>query len=424
MNKKGILWFIFILAIVLGSNSYAADYTPAGYSINQISNQPIFNQSPLVNRQGDVVWGGSSVAGSSLFLYDRQTATVHQLGYGNLAYGTYQINWRGDIVWAEYGSSVGIYLYNARNNSITQLSADSYVPVDGAPQLSDNGDVVWIGPLGADIQVLRYDAATGATAVLIYPGASRQGYPKINGRGDIAWLATVNNHTQILLYTAADQSIADISRPNRDDYASQQINDRGDVLWNGTDGHDTEVYLYQAKTKHAVQLTHNNNDDDYLQLGAAGDAVWVENRSGTYVITLFRAETDGISEIATSTRSVLPQINARADLVWRDIVGSNFLTNLYDGTTRIITALTTTQGAGVYDLGLADNGDVVWSLYDGSDYEVYTYQALRKVTQALTNNNGDDGITSINVVGDVAWMHFNPTDTQIMLALKRVRPQM
>jgi hypothetical protein len=41
-----------------------------------------------------------------------------------------------------------------------------------------------------------------------------------------------------------------------------------------------------------------------------------------------------------------------------------------------------------------------------------------------TNNNGDDGITSINVVGDVAWMHFNPTDTQIMLALKRVRPQM
>jgi hypothetical protein len=418
MNKKGILWLMLIVG--LSGNSYAADYTPADYSINQISNQPIFNQSPLVNRQGDVVWGGSSVAGSNLFLYDRQTATVRQLGSSNLAFGTYQINRRGDVVWAEYGSSIGIYLYNAKTNSVTQLSADSYVPVDGTPQLSDNGDVVWIGPLGADIQVMRYDAATGATAALIYPGASRQGYPKINGRGDIAWLATVNNHTHILLYTAADQSITDISRPNRDDYASHQVNDRGDVLWNGTDGHDTEVYLYQAKMKRAVQLTHNNNDDDFLQLGAAGDAVWVENRSGTYVITLYRATTGAISEIASSTRIVLPQINARADIVWRDIVGSNFLTNLYDGTTKTITALTTTQGSGVYDLGLADNGDVVWSLFDGSDYEVYTYQALSKATQALTQNSGDDGITSINAVGDVTWMHFNPTDSQIMLALKRV----
>jgi hypothetical protein len=422
MNKKGILWFMLVIG--LAGNSYAADHAPADYSISQISNQPIFNQSPLVNQQGDVVWGGSSIAGSSLFLYDRQTATVRPLGSGNVAYGTYQINRRGDVVWAEYGPSIGIYLYNAKNNSVTQLTHDSYVPVDGAPQLSDNGDVVWIGPLGADIQVMRYDATTGATAALIFPGASRLGYPKINGRGDIAWLATVNNHTQILLYTAADKSIADISRPNRDDYAIQQINDRGDVLWNGTDGHDTEVYLYQARMKRAVQLTHNNNDDDYLQLGAGGDAVWVENRSGTYVITLYRAATGRTSEIATSTRIVFPQINARADIVWRDIVGTDFLTNLYDGTTKTITALTTTQGSGVYDLGLADNGDVVWSLFDGSDYEVYTYQALSKVTQPLTQNSGDDGITSINAVGDVTWMHFNPTDSQIMLALKRVRQHM
>jgi hypothetical protein len=419
MDRKTVM--LFMLASGVIANSYAAENHPADYTIKQISTQPIFNQSPLINRQGDVVWSGAGSAGLDLFVYDRQTEKVRQLGGGNLWFGSYQINRRGDVVWMESGASAGVYLYSARFQSTTQLANTTAAPIDGYPQLSDSGDVVWVGPVGTDASVMRYDAATGKISTLVFPGAARQGFPKINARGDIAWLATVEGHTQILLYTAADRSIADISQPTRDDYASQRINDRGDVLWNGSDGHDTEVYLYQGRTRTVTQLTDNDDDDDFLQLGARGDAAWVANRAGQYVITLYRAATGRISEIATSANFVSPLINARADLVWRSAGNGAFLTNLYDGATGIITQLTSSQGFGVYDLGLADNGDVVWSLFDGNDYEVYTYQAGTKATTALTRNTGDDGITAINAVGDVAWMHFNPTDTQIALALKRRR---
>jgi hypothetical protein len=417
MHWKTIL---LVPLIFLSATGRADEHRPGDYIVKQISSEPIFNQSPLINRDGDVVWGGAGPASSDLFVYERQTAKVSKLGNGNLWFGSYQINRRGDVVWVESGITAGLYLYRAQSLTTSRL-ADAPDMFAGFPQLSDRGDVVWVGQLGAESGVLRYDAASGQTAALAYTGATRPGYPRINARGDIAWLASVGDHTQILLYTAADGSIVDLSQPDRDDYGNQQINDRGDVLWNGSDGHDSEIYLYQGLTRKVTQLTVNDNDDDFMELGARGDAVWVESRSDGYVITLYRAATASTAEIATETRFVSPLINARADLVWRSTGAGVFLTKRYDGATGTITALTSTPGSGAFDLDLADNGDVVWSLPGGLDFEVYTYQARSRVTTVLTRNTADDGFTVINALGDVAWMQFNPGDAQIMLALKRAR---
>lgn len=139
------------------------------------------------------------------------------------------------------------------------------------------------------------------------------------------------------------------------------------------------------------------------------------------MITLYRARAGVSSDIATlpSFPYVFPQIDGNADVVWRSIVGTDFISNLYDAASKKTIELTKSQGAGTYDLVLADNGDVAWSLWDGSDFEVYTYQARTKDTTRLTKNSGDDGIISVNADGDLAFMHFNPTDSQIMVARKR-----
>jgi hypothetical protein len=420
MNKISIALFALLLSA--GTSSYAASY-----SVKQVSNQPISNESPLINDEGDVVWVGTDATfASRLYLYNAATATTTQLNNENVLIYSYHINKQGDVVWVGYASTgQEAFLYQAKTKQVIQLTSGNFNPFDDGPQLSDNGDVVWTGPQGTSANVMRYEAATGITSALIFPGATGQGYPRINGRGDVAWGATVGAHTQILLFKAADRSIVDISRRNRDDYFNVQINDRGDVLWNGSDGHDTEMYLYRGATKESVQLTRNDFDDDSFQLGSNGDAVWVGNATtSTRVITLYRARTGGISSIATlpTFPSVFPQIDGNADVVWKSYVGTDIISNLYDAASKKTIQLTNTpasQGFGAYDLVLADNGDVVWSLWDGTDYEVYTYQASTKATTQLTKNSGDDGIVSVNAGGDLAFMHFNAADSQIMVARKR-----
>ena len=418
MNKVSIA--LFALLVSVGSSSYAASY-----SIKQVSNQPISNFSPLVNEGGDVVWVGTddSTGATRIYLYNARTSTTTQLNDDNVV-GSYHINKKGDVVWVAFvATGQEAFLYQAKTKQTIQLTSGNYNP-DNGPQLSDNGDVVWTGPQGASANVMRYDASTGITSALIFPGATMQGSPRINGRGDVAWNATVGGHTQILLFTAADRSVVDISKRNRDDYGNQKINDRGDVLWNGTDGHDTEMYLYQGETKKVVQLTHNTFDDDSFKLGSNGDAVWVGFTNNTQVVTLYRARTGAISTIATlpSFPYIDPQIDAQADVLWKTIAGTNWIASLYDaGSRRVIQLLASpaSQGSGPYDLVLSDGGDVVWSLYDGSDYEVYAYQARTGATTQLTNNTSDDGILSVNAGGDIAYTHFNPSDSQIMLAVKR-----
>ncbi|MBI3776380.1 MAG: hypothetical protein HY273_12675 [Gammaproteobacteria bacterium] len=104
-------------------------------------------------------------------------------------------------------------------------------------------------------------------------------------------------------------------------------------------------------------------------------------------------------------------------MAWTSIVGSNYLSNLYVASTKQIVQLTNTQNQGVFELVLADNGDAAWSFYDGSDYEVFTYQATTGAKTQLTKNTVDDGIISMNARGSLVWTQFNPTDSQIMRAV-------
>lgn len=399
-----------LLTALISSTGYAA-----GYSITQLSRQPLYNENPLINVQRDVVWSAATPTGRKVFLYD--SGEVHKLNNDNAVYGNYQINARGDVVWVSFaGTAQEVFLYNARTEAVTQISSGNYNPYDDGPQLSNNGDVVWTD--NANAAVIRYSAATKTAAPLVFPGATLQAYPRINSRGDIAWLATVGSHSQILRFLAADKSIADLSERNLDAYGNQQIDDRGDVVWNGSDGNDSEMYRYDGVTRKVTQLTNDSYDEDQFKQGAAGDITWVAYLpDGTNVINLYRAATGQIEVIANEPRFVFPKINARGDVAWTSIAGTTYTSNLYVAATHQIVPLTTTQNQGVAELVLADNGNAAWSLYDGSDYEIYTYQAATGAKTQLTKNTVNDGIISMNAQGSLAWTQFNPTNSQIMRAV-------
>ena len=410
MNKVSI----GLLAAIVSSTGYAA-----GYSITQISSQPLYNENPLINLQRDVVWSAATPTGRKIFLYESAESAVHQLNNDDAVYGNYQINARGDVVWTSFaGTAQEVFLYATQTETVTKISSGNYNPYDNGPQLSNSGDVVWTDSGNASI--IRYSAATKTASSLVFPGATRQAYPRINGRGDIAWLATVGGHSQILHFLAADKSIADISNPTLDAYGNQQIDDRDDVVWNGSDGHDSEMYRYDGVTRSVAQLTNDTYDEDQFKQGASGDISWVAYLpDGTNAITLYRAATGQITVIANEPRFVFPKINARGDVAWTSIIGTTYTSNLYVASTNKIIQLTNMQNQGVFELVLADNGDAAWSLYDGSDYEVFTYQAATGATTQLTKNTVNDGIISINAQGSLAWMQFNPTNSQIIRAVLR-----
>ena len=353
-----------------------------------------------------------------MFLYASSESSVRQLNNDNAVYGNYQINARGDVVWTSFaGATQEVFLYTALNEAVTKISSGNYNPYDNGPQLSNSGDVVWTD--NGNASIIRYSAATKTAAPLVFPGATLQAYPRINGRGDIAWLATVGGHSQILRFLAADKSIADISNPTLDAYGNQQIDDRGDVAWNGSDGQDSEMYRYDGVTRSVTQLTNDTYDEDQFKQGASGDISWVAYLpDGTNAITLYRAATGQISVIANEPRSVFPKINARADVAWTSIVGTTYTSNLYVASTNKIIQLTNTQNQGVSELVLADNGDAAWSLYDGNDNEVFTYQASTGAKTQLTKNTVNDRVISINAQGSLAWTQFNPTNSQIIRAVK------
>ena len=103
-------------------------------------------------------------------------------------------------------------------------------------------------------------------------------------------------------------------------------------------------------------------------------------------------------------------------MAWTSIVGSNYLSNLYVASTKQIVQLTNTQNQGVFALVLADNGDAA-SFHDGTNYEMFTYQATTGAKTQLTKNTVNDGVVSIDAEGSLAWAQFNPTNSQIMRAV-------
>lgn len=410
---------IGLLTAMVGSTGYAA-----GYSTTQVSNQPLYNESPLINAQRDVVWSAATPSGRKIFLFRNADSSVRQLNNDNAYYNNYQINARGDVVWTSFvgtGSQQEVFLYTARTRAVTQISSGNYNPYENGPQLSNGGDVAWTAP--QNTAIIRYDAATKVAAPLKFPNATLNGYPRINTRGDIVWNASVGGHSQILRFLAANKSIDDLSNRRLDAYANQQIDDRGDVVWNGSDGNgnDSEMYRYDGVTRRVTQLTNDAYDEDQFQQGASGDITWVVFLpDGTCSIELYRASTGQIVHVANEAepRSVYPKINARGDVAWTAISGTTYTSNLYVAATQQIVQLTNTQNQGVFELALADNGDAAWSFHDGNDFEVFTYQASTGAKTQLTNNTVDDGIIKMNAQGSLVWTQFNPSDSQIIRAVK------
>jgi len=407
---------LFILCGLLAvTNSYARDY-----SITQITNYN-YNEYSKINSRGDVAWISwlnATDPGWTVFVYNAATKTSAPISGNTVYFDTHEINNHGDVVWTQYdGNDQEVFLYQSATQTVTQISSNNVE--DSSPKISDNGDISWITKAATGNIMMRYDAASQSSMSLDFVGASSQGLNSININGDIVWNATVGGDQEVMLYDAASGSIRNLSNNNNILDSNQQIMDNGDVVWNAQNllAFRRSIVRYKASTGKTKRIVKGSSG---FLASSKGNVVWTTFTNNIYTISTFDPKTENIVDIAQQTSAKGPNIfgiSARGDVIWRTIIGTDYFTRVYNAQTK--QTLDLALGFGVYDFDIAENGDVVWSLWDGiNDYEIHSYQATSGIIIQLTNNNVDDGITSINAGGSIVWSRFYDDSWELLTAVK------
>ena len=410
-------FLLFMVGSLAAASSLAASYTTT-----QITDNNYNDQYPKLNAKGDMAWTAwvnPSDTGWTVFLYDADTKTSSAISGNTVFIDSHQINANGDVIWtASDGHDQEVYLYSSVTHTTRQLTNNDND--DTNPQLSDNGNASWLEKTPTNGAVLmNYDATTMSATPLVFAGATRQALQTMNADGDVMWTADVGGNQDVLLYKAASGSITNISNGISLISSNPRLVDNGDIVWEAYDATNYTESLMRYNAASGSTSTIATNISGFM-VGSEGDIVWTNYLGGTYSINTYDPMTDSSKVIATNTgyRFNVAGISARGDVAWTTIVGTDWVSRVYNAETDSTIDLTVTQGAGVFEQHIADNGDVAWSLGDGTDYEVYTYQTASGTLTQLTNNNVDDGVISMNANGALAWDRWDPTDSELFLAVK------
>jgi hypothetical protein len=243
---------------------------------------------------------------------------------------------------------------------------------DYFPQISDNGDVVWIRWDGTDYEIFLFDSSTGTTTQLTKNDFDDR-YPQINASGDVVWHGGVMfDDLEIFLFNSSTGTTTQLTDNDLDDM-DPQINDNGDLVWYVMDGTDYEIYFFDSSTGTTTQLT----DKAFYEMDQ--------------------------------------HKNANEDVVWIRWPGKYWEIFVFDSSTGTTTRLTYNA---FYDRDPQknDKGDAVWRGYDGKDWEIFAFDSSTGTTTQLTKNDFDDHAPQINNYGDVVWYGYDGTDSEIFLA--------
>ncbi len=139
-----------------------------------------------------------------------------------------------------------------------------------------------------------------------------------------------------------------------------------------------EVYLYKSSTETTVQLTDNNSRESSVDIDGQ-NVVWQGVGNTVYFY-------NGNSVATLTSNGVSPHVSGD-QVVWESYTGGiKDQINLYDGNT-------TTQIANDDSIRLQGffDGNVIWSQWDGNDFELFRYDG--NTTLQITDNDFNDRLS-------------------------------
>jgi hypothetical protein len=279
--------------------AYDLSWDPATHTPMNISNNN-FNDNfggLEINDQGQVVWGGRGGTGGSseVYYYDLSWspgALPQQITHDNSVDNNIwehdcKINNKGQIVWyaryhptdptAAYYSEIYYYDLSWAPGTLPRNISNQW-GYDVHPQISDQGQVVWILSVPYVQEIMYYDLswAPGTAPKNISNTPFHDTWPKINNKGQVCW---VNWPAREIYYydlswapaTPAQYLASGINGNSDSPYEGFKINDLGQVIYvNGTSGDGGgQIYLATPFTWVTIDIKPGEEPNS-INLGSNG----------------------------------------------------------------------------------------------------------------------------------------------------------
>ena len=335
---------------------------------------------------GQVVWQGYDGRDTEIFLWDGWS--IRQLT-DNDHNDKYPRIHDGQVVWQGWdGHDWEIFYWDGRH--MRQITDNSYDDVN--PHIH-KGKVVWEGRDKQDYEIFLWD---GVSVRALTQNEYDDRNPKINN-GQVVWEGLDGEHWKIFFW---DNSLRALTSGRTDDRSPSIHN--GMVVWEHKDwyGDDFEIYLWDGESTKG--LTHNDYDDRNPQIHE-GHVVWERRRSGFNNYDIFFW--DGTKAIDTRQYGSNPLID-NDQLVWTIYDGKDYEIGYWDGSQIIMEQLTDNN---IDDLSpQIYKGRIVWRAGRFEDAEIY-YRDNRGVFR-LTDDDCEDYGPQISRFGHVVWGKICPTD--------------
>ncbi|WP_303721868.1 hypothetical protein [Malonomonas rubra] len=350
-----------------------ADGNCSGYTNSQVSFNDYHDKLPKINDYGDVVWQGRSASEDyEIFFKAGDSMIIEQITENEFDDIYPMVNDLGEITWMGHnGTDWDIYL-NSSGNS-TKISHNTMD--DLFPKINNLGDVVWLAVDGHDYEIYQYSSGNSTQ---ITDNEVNDVQVRLNDSGDIMWRSLAEMSSDIFLHSGTETT-----QINSDDLFDHnpQLNNNADLVWEVADGNDCEIVVKLASDPVPVQITDNETEDWFPMINSAGVVVWQGSDGNDFEIYAY--SNGVISQITDNDFDDLsPQINDTGDIAWLAMgdATSGIGIYLYQTSNQTISKLSDTF-TGHYDSvpDINNDGKIVWSGWDGNDFEIITASAPNSV---------------------------------------------
>ena len=217
----------------------------------------------------------------------------------------------------------------------------------------------------------------------------------LNNYGDLAW----NYQNNLFMFDFETSNTYQFSSQSID--AGPHLLDDGRMLWSRDDGNDWDLWFYDGSTSYPLfeSTTDNGLNDVDAEMNSYGDIAWTQKVPySQYMINdMLLYDSSAGTTTRLDTWGTNARINENEQVVW----ATPTEVKLYDGAIPPETIATASRLEAVPKMN--NDGDVVYSAWDGNDYEIYLKQKEADAPIQITNDDADDRRPDINDSGDIVW---------------------
>jgi hypothetical protein len=320
---------------------------------------------PQINNNGWVVWHWEQYHHSiyaDIYLYDGSGPPQN---LSNNSWGDYkpQINDDGWVVWNT--STEEIYLVKP----LVQVT-DNAGYYDVAPQVLEDGRLLRQGWDGHDYEI--YCQETGQDPTQLTDNDSPDVMPQMNAAGHLVWMNWDGGDWEVC-YDFGEGPVPLTDNSGAFDVLPQ-ITAEGLIYWQGWDGSDYELYCYDRDTGATTQLTDNSLPDAAPQVNSSSQLTWMLWDGQDWEVCYDMGS--GPVQLTNNTgHDLVPQITPEGQVYWQgwDASGEDYEVCRYTIDTGVTENLTDNTVDDCSPAVSRTNNHLVWSQWDGHDYEIYLY---------------------------------------------------